>query len=518
MIPEEEVGVEPEHPSDYKPISGPNDVAEIALCWHVLQGEDHPAKVLRGIPLDSFNNASCRAIRRKYENESMTATLATDGASEHVSFILREGDSCKAWSTSAEALGERIKDNAIKRQLGAIRDMLLREEISIEEAAKRTHEIKAASSLGRLTFIGDVMDKPDVLSPEPRIKSTYEIMDGALNGGFVCGGMYVLAGMTSRGKTTLAQNLCRRIAQDGVGVAYFCFEDSESGAIRKFLSQTSIVSMKELESYERLNDDQKYSVHESKEYLRKLKLALITEGSNLEEVKLSATRAASQGISVIVVDQSSWVHVPGSKGTYEEASAVARGLKMLAKTLNVVVIVLVQVNRSGASASSEGKKIELFHLRDSGKFEEDADGVLILQELDTEQNPAAMHIDLKKHRHGPKDISFTLAMYTKNGLIVDAPPDMVREQNEQVTRRHVDWNTETFVQEIFKDATAYTMPQIYALCEEAGLSSQRKVKGLLELAIKKGKIKEESNGAAKKRTYSRIQVQHNDIREEWTDK
>lgn len=106
-------------------------------------------------------------------------------------------------------------------------------------------------------------------------------------------------------------------------------------------------------------------------------------------------------IDAIVIDHSGLLKVSRSASAYERATEVAIGLKQLARTLNTVVVALVQANRG---AKTDTDPVPLEGARDSGAFEENADFVLSLGQLI--DSPAVtrqpyIKARLAKNRRGP---------------------------------------------------------------------------------------------------------------------
>ena len=135
---------------------------------------------------------------------------------------------------------------------------------------------------------------------------------------------------------------------------------------------------------------------------------------------------------------------------------MARRLKTIAKRLKITIVVLVQINRSGAAAVRDGQDLELFHIRDSGKWEEDSDGVLIIQSIDEAIDGALMRIDLKKNRRGKSEQRVYLRADLKCGLIEDsefhpAPEDLSKSKSADLEDERDKWTVERFVTECCRE-------------------------------------------------------------------
>ncbi|MGI9296440.1 MAG: DnaB-like helicase C-terminal domain-containing protein, partial [Gammaproteobacteria bacterium] len=117
-------------------------------------------------------------------------------------------------------------------------------------------------------------------------------------------------------------------------------------------------------------------------------------------------------LSLIVVDYLQLLTAPTSKerdNRAQEVAEISRGLKALAKELNVPVLALSQLNRNIATKDGRGREPQLSDLRESGAIEQDADIVIFLHEEKNEEQEygappeegTPVRLILGKHRNGP---------------------------------------------------------------------------------------------------------------------
>ncbi len=125
----------------------------------------------------------------------------------------------------------------------------------------------------------------------------------------------------------------------------------------------------------------------------------------LVEIRAKARRLTQNlGLKLIIIDYLQLLS-SGKKveNRQQEVSEFSRSLKLLAKELDIPVIAIAQLNRG--SEQKTDKKPELFHLRESGSLEQDADVVLLLHREDMGQkdHPRAGEADIivAKQRNGP---------------------------------------------------------------------------------------------------------------------
>jgi len=135
-----------------------------------------------------------------------------------------------------------------------------------------------------------------------------------------------------------------------------------------------------------------------------------TPGITVSDLRTKARREAHQhGVGLIIVDylqlMSGGSRFGGSENRVQEISEISRGLKGVARELNVPLIALSQLSRSVESRSPQIP--QLADLRESGSIEQDADVVAFIYREeyynpDTE-NKNITTILIKKHRNGPTD-------------------------------------------------------------------------------------------------------------------
>jgi replicative DNA helicase len=234
----------------------------------------------------------------------------------------------------------------------------------------------------------------------------FDEMTGGLHGGE----LFILAARPSMGKTALALNIAQHVATHPAirkPVAVFSLEMSSSSLLTRLLCAAARV------------DQHKFrSGYLSAEERRKLQVALgdLTEaplflddtaGVNLMDVHAKLRRMQSEhGLSLVVID---YLQLMSSRGRSEnrnqEVSAISRGLKLMAKDLDVPFLVLSQLSRASETRPGDHKP-QLSDLRDSGSIEQDADLVAFIfrEEVyrkDREDLRGLADLVIAKQRNGP---------------------------------------------------------------------------------------------------------------------
>jgi replicative DNA helicase len=215
----------------------------------------------------------------------------------------------------------------------------------------------------------------------------------------------ILAGRPSQGKTTLALNIARKLAQDepphpvgiitleaahtGVALSFLCAACCLDGnrARGKFLSQEDIFRLKEfVNSAENIpvyvDDSPALTLHRLRARARRLQ--------------------ATYKIELLIVDYLQLIVGPKSENRQQEVAAVSKGLKALAGEMDIPILALCQLNR--ASETRADRRPRLSDLRESGEIEADADTVLLIHRpefYNAQDEPGVARLELAKQRMGP---------------------------------------------------------------------------------------------------------------------
>ncbi|MBO7703562.1 MAG: replicative DNA helicase [Solobacterium sp.] len=236
-----------------------------------------------------------------------------------------------------------------------------------------------------------------------------------LTHGFQRGDLVILAARPSMGKTAVALNLAMNAAtyQDGA-VAIFSLEMSAESLAMRLLSAKSRVEGDKLRTGNLQGNDDWNRLNEASTALKKTKIYIDDKSAvKVAEIFSKCRRLKNeQGLSLVLIDYIQLI-TGGSSGRgdvsrQQEVSDISRGLKALARELDVPVIALSQLSRN--VESREDKKPQLSDLRESGAIEQDADIVMLLYRksyYDDEAKQEAeqtgseeLEINVAKHRNG----------------------------------------------------------------------------------------------------------------------
>ncbi|MDQ3864067.1 MAG: replicative DNA helicase [Actinomycetota bacterium] len=246
------------------------------------------------------------------------------------------------------------------------------------------------------------------------VETGFEDLD-RLTTGFHKSDLIILAARPAMGKTALSLNAIWHAAGERkMPVAIFSLEMSKEQLVQRLISQTTRIPTQALRSGNVKAEDWPKLVRGVAEVSRAPIWIDDTAGVTLLEIRAKVRRLASQlnvagemPLSLVVVDYLQLM-VGGeahsrAENRQQEVSEISRGLKVLARDLDVPVLAVAQLSR--AVESRHDKRPLLSDLRDSGSIEQDADVVMFLYR-DEYYNPESddkgiAEVIVGKHRNGP---------------------------------------------------------------------------------------------------------------------
>ena len=255
------------------------------------------------------------------------------------------------------------------------------------------------------------MNNPDGITG---IQTGFHDLD-KLTGGFNPGELVIIAARPAMGKTAfLMSTLLHSCMSMKHPVAFFSLEMSNQQMVIRLLSQHARIAAEKIRG-KKMDADEFKKLHMRTEEINEGPLYLIDEpGLTIQRIRFMANRMKHQhGIEMLIVDYLQLIGVSTSRthsGNREaEISAITRGLKTLARELDIPVIVTSQLSRAVETRGGDKKPI-LSDLRESGAIEQEADKVLFLYrgeyyglEQDCEGNPTKdiAEVIVAKNRFGP---------------------------------------------------------------------------------------------------------------------
>ena len=197
-------------------------------------------------------------------------------------------------------------------------------------------------------------------------------------GGLQKGELDVIAGRPSMGKTLFALNIADGLAKNGNKVFLAELEMTEEALGMRRLSYNSLIEAEKLK-FGKLNDEEFLKIFQASDELAKRNNMFTdcTSGQSLLSIKAKA-KAIKQthGLDVIIIDHLTLLDIKDKSTRDLAIGEVTKGLKGLAKELDVCVILLSQLSR--AVEQRADKRPLLSDLRESGNIEQDADLVAFM--------------------------------------------------------------------------------------------------------------------------------------------
>jgi replicative DNA helicase len=224
--------------------------------------------------------------------------------------------------------------------------------------------------------------------------------------------LIILAARPSIGKTSFALELARNAAiKSKMPVGIFSLEMSSDQLVDRMLAAQANVNLWNLRTGNLDSDSEDDDFQKIGDAMGVLSEAPIfiddSAISNIMDMRTMARRLqAEKGLGLLVVDYLQLMEGRGNRNNdsrVQEISEISRGLKNLAKELNVPIIALSQLSRAVESRNPQIPKLS--DLRESGSIEQDADVVLFLYREDREnpetENKNIVEVYIAKHRNGP---------------------------------------------------------------------------------------------------------------------
>lgn len=326
-------------------------------------------------------------------------------------------------ASHAEAYAKMVAQTATRRRLikasTSITDLAYEEGTTVDELLSKAE--KEIFSVSDSNSVGDLVSLEDILTDSfDRIEALHK-NQGALRGvstgyrdldnmtaGFQRSDLLILAARPAMGKTTFVTNLAYNVATIAKQpVLFFSLEMSKEQLVDRMLADASGVDSWKIRTGN-LNDEDFSKLSEAMGEMAEAPIMIDdTPGLSILEMRTKARRAAhNRELGLIIVDylQLMQASVRSKDGNrVQEVSEISRGLKLIARELNVPVVALSQLSRT---VENRNPKIpQLADLRESGSIEQDADIVMFIYreayyEPETERQNITDLI-IAKHRNGP---------------------------------------------------------------------------------------------------------------------
>ena len=282
----------------------------------------------------------------------------------------------------AEAELFSVSDQSIKQDLVSIDSILMESFDRIEELHKNKGELRG-------------------------IRTGYRDLDN-MTAGLQRSDLIILAARPAMGKTTLVTNLAYNVATiEKKPVLFFSLEMSKEQLVDRMLADAANVDSWNIRTG-KLSDEDFLKLSEASGELAEAPIFIDdTPGLSVLEMRTKARRKNHESqLGLIIVDYLQLMQASGNHAgnRVQEVSEISRGLKLIARELNVPLIALSQLSRSVETRTPPIP--QLSDLRESGSIEQDADIVSFIYRPSYYEpdNPEVQNITdliIAKHRNGP---------------------------------------------------------------------------------------------------------------------
>ena len=360
--------------------------------------------------------------------------LAEIGGAAYVAQLINSVPS----AINIDAYGHIVEKAALRRRLisaaSQIAQLAYQEAEDVDETVDQAEQVLFGISHRRITR--NLVPIQEIIGPySSRIEYLYDHQDEPVGvptgyvdldrvlGGLQRSDLIFIAARPSVGKTALCLSIAKNAARHGKHVAVFSLEMSSEQIVQRMIAAETGIDSQRLR-LGRLEDHEWPLFHQATGRLADLPIYVDdTPSISTMQLRTKARRLDAEfGLDLVVIDYLQlMMGDTRSENRVQEVSVISRGLKGLARELNIPVVAASQLSR--AVEQRTDKHPVLADLRESGSLEQDADVVMFIyrDELynpETEQQHIA-EIMVAKHRNGPTGV-VQLFFQNRLALFLDA--------------------------------------------------------------------------------------------------
>lgn len=256
----------------------------------------------------------------------------------------------------------------------------------IESKLKEILDVRVADDWVHISKVGIKLAQhmEDMKGRMPGVSTSIESVD-KINGGFRPGNLIVIGARPRVGKSAFMGRVAVRAAAKGYNIGIISLEMEDKDIMARSVSADSDIDFWRI-------DRNNFDYHEEEAQRTKVYNTIANLSSlpihfsdtaqvNIHDIRAKAEKLrARKQLDMLIIDYLQLIESenPYGKNSFreQEIAKISRGLKLLAQSLKIPIIILAQLNRESEKATS--KKPELHHLRESGSIEQDADVVFLL--------------------------------------------------------------------------------------------------------------------------------------------
>jgi replicative DNA helicase len=289
----------------------------------------------------------------------------------------------------------------------------------VDDAQRQIYEIAGEKTQSGFLGIRDIVKSSfgtiDVLFERKEhvtgVATGFNELD-EMTSGLQKGELIILAARPSLGKTALAMNIAAYAARHGKKVGMFSLEMSKESLVIRLLCSEARVDSHSFRSGFSTEQDWDKITHALGRLAEVPLFIEDTPALSVLQLRAKARQLAHErGLDLLIIDYLQLVAGGRFENRTQEVSYISRGLKAIAKELNVPVLALSQLSRASEARGKDGSgEPQLHHLRESGSIEQDADVVIFIHRdrktvsPQEESDPKAgieTKLIISKQRNGP---------------------------------------------------------------------------------------------------------------------
>lgn len=360
------------------------------------------------------------------EELSRRGELEAAGGKDYIGYLV----DAVPTAANVEYHAEIVREKAVLRQLIQVSTQIVHDAFSgqttagelLDQAESKIFHVSQQRKPDGFTRIKELlwptMERIEALQRGGKtltgVGSGFDDLD-ELTSGFQPADLVIVAARPSMGKTAFCLNVAQHAAiEDHVPIALFSLEMSKESLVQRMLTSEARVDSQRLRRG-LLRDDEFPMLARAAGILSAAPIWIDdSPGITLLEMRSKARRLkADAGIGLLIVDYLQLMQGPTTaESRQQEVSMISRGLKALAKELNIPVVALSQLSRAPEQRSGDHRP-QLSDLRESGAIEQDADLIMFLFRQEMYEGPVdkdgnsiegKAELIVGKQRNGPTGI------------------------------------------------------------------------------------------------------------------
>ena len=326
-------------------------------------------------------------------------------------------------AANAQHYEKIVEEHSIQRALIRVGNEMIRDgmndrrdvEESLNDAERKIYDISMRKTEETLSPAKEIV--PDTINQIGEIVRRKGKLTGIATGfskldrltnGLQKSDLIILAARPAMGKSAFAMNIAQYAAlHDNRSVAVFSLEMSKEQLMMRIMCTEASVDSQKIKDGS-VNDTEMQRLMEVAEPLQNSRLFIDdSAGATVASIRSKCRRLkAQQGLDLVIIDYMQLMQGTGSGGRkndnrQQEISDMTRAMKLLARELDLPIILLSQLNRGPELRQDHRPMIS--DLRESGSIEQDADMVILLYRAAVYDENAGLESEaiVAKNRHGP---------------------------------------------------------------------------------------------------------------------